>query len=78
VLTPGKLQLTSTYIFLLKQSLFQDWTMPDLRLRSWIGSCVMVMSKWPSFVVTAEGSYHSKSLLSVGVSSRLYRLTPTQ
>lgn len=36
--------------------------MPDLKLRSLMGSWVMVMTRWPSLVVTAEGSSHSKSL----------------
>lgn len=49
--------------FLLKHSLFHDCSMPDFKLRSWISSCDMVMTRWPSLVVGTEGSCHSKSLL---------------
>jgi hypothetical protein len=45
-----------------KHSLFQDWIIPLLKFRSCMFSCVMVSWRWPSLVVAADGSYHSKSL----------------
>lgn len=43
-----------------KQNLFQVETMPPRKFRLWPGDSVSVMTRLPSFVVTAAGSYHSK------------------
>jgi hypothetical protein len=44
----------------LKQSLFQLWTIPDRYFSSWFGKESKRISRTPSLVVTASGSYHCR------------------
>jgi hypothetical protein len=39
------------------QNLFQLCSMPDLKFKPWSGSSLRVISKFPSAVVIASGSY---------------------